>query len=59
MGCAYTGRELFGTVYLDAYSIGEHEVTAGQYRNFCKETGRTMPPAPRWDGTRRLGEYAW
>ncbi len=36
------------SVYLDAYYIGKYEVTVGQYRKFCTETGRQMPKAPVW-----------
>ncbi|MBI1924842.1 SUMF1/EgtB/PvdO family nonheme iron enzyme [Candidatus Poribacteria bacterium] len=35
-------------VYLDGYWIYKHEVTVAQYRKFCQETGRQMPPAPSW-----------
>lgn len=35
-------------VELDGYWIYKYEVTVKQYRTFCTETGRTMPPAPGW-----------
>ena len=35
-------------VYLDGYWIYRNEVTVAQYRKFCQETGRAMPPAPGW-----------
>ncbi|NLH99026.1 MAG: SUMF1/EgtB/PvdO family nonheme iron enzyme [Chthonomonadales bacterium] len=31
-----------------AYWIGKYPVTVAQYRRFCAETGREMPPAPDW-----------
>ncbi len=36
------------TVYLDSYLIYKTEVTVAQYRRFCADTGRKMPPAPPW-----------
>ncbi len=38
-------------VKLDAFRIGRHEITVGQYKAFCKETGRAMPGAPKWGWT--------
>lgn len=35
-------------VFLDAYYIDKYEVTVAEYRKFCQETGRNMPPAPSW-----------
>jgi formylglycine-generating enzyme required for sulfatase activity len=35
-------------VYLDGYWIYKYEVTVAQYRKFCEETTRKMPPAPEW-----------
>ena len=35
-------------VYLDAYYMYKTEVTRAQYRKFCQETGRAMPPNPEW-----------
>jgi formylglycine-generating enzyme required for sulfatase activity len=36
-------------VYLDGYWIYKYEVTVAQYRKFCNETGRQMPPVePSW-----------
>ena len=35
-------------VYLDGYWVYKCEVTVAQYRNFCSETGRTMPEEPQW-----------
>ena len=40
------------TVYLDGYWIYKYEVTAGQYRKFCRETGRKMPEQPEWSTDR-------
>ncbi len=36
------------SVTLNTYSIGKYEVTVGQYKAFCNETGRSMPEAPSW-----------
>ena len=33
---------------LPGYWIDKCEVTVAQYRNFCRKTGREMPPAPPW-----------
>lgn len=38
----------FHPVYLDGYWIYKTAVTVAQYRRFCEETGRQMPPAPPW-----------
>ncbi|MBI4871530.1 MAG: SUMF1/EgtB/PvdO family nonheme iron enzyme [Candidatus Riflebacteria bacterium] len=35
-------------VTLGPYSIGRTEVTWGQYRKFCRETGHSLPPAPAY-----------
>ena len=35
-------------VFLDTYYIDKYEVTVAQYRKFCQETGKSMPPAPPW-----------
>ena len=37
------------TVYLDKYYLGKHEVTLGQYKKFCTETGRWLPEQPDWN----------
>jgi len=34
---------------LEAFEIMKCPVTVGQYRAFCVETGRDMPPAPGWE----------
>ena len=34
-------------VTLTDFSIGKYEVTVAQYRQFCNETGRKMPPDPK------------
>jgi len=34
--------------HLPGYWIDKCEVTVAQYRRFCEETGREMPPAPPW-----------
>ncbi len=36
------------TVVLDDYWIYKFEVTVAQYRQFCRATGRAMPPRPAW-----------
>jgi sulfatase modifying factor 1 len=35
-------------IYLDGYSIYKTPVTVAQYRTFCWESGRPMPPWPEW-----------
>lgn len=35
-------------VYLDEYYISRTQVTVAQYRNYCTQEGRAMPPAPPW-----------
>ena len=35
-------------VDLSAYYIDKYEVTLGQYRNFCQQTGHVLPPKPEW-----------
>lgn len=35
-------------VYLDAYYIGKHEVTVGQYNDYAKDIGREMREQPSW-----------
>lgn len=37
-------------VRLDGFWMGRYEVTVGQYRRFCRETGRSMPPQPPGSG---------
>lgn len=36
------------SVTLSTYSIGKYPVTVREYRNFCDETGRKLPEAPKW-----------
>ena len=36
------------TVYLDSYWVYKYEVTVGQYRKFCSESGKQMPKMPSW-----------
>ena len=36
------------SVTVSDFSIGKFEVTVGQYKAFCNETGRSMPEAPSW-----------
>ncbi len=35
-------------VYVDGFWIDKYEVTVAEYRRFCRETGREMPPEPHW-----------
>ncbi|MFN8348788.1 MAG: bifunctional serine/threonine-protein kinase/formylglycine-generating enzyme family protein [Spirosomataceae bacterium] len=35
-------------VTLGSFWLGKTEVTVKQYRQFCQETNRTMPPPPTW-----------
>jgi len=35
-------------VSLDGFWMYKHEITVAQYRKFCQETGRQMPPLPKW-----------
>ncbi|MEI6513846.1 MAG: SUMF1/EgtB/PvdO family nonheme iron enzyme [bacterium] len=47
-------REMFADempqhkVQLDSYLLYKTEVTVAQYRKFCTETERNMPPEPEW-----------
>jgi formylglycine-generating enzyme required for sulfatase activity len=44
------------TVELGAYYLYRTEVTVSQYRKFCQDTGRAMPPEPVVDGA---GPWKW
>lgn len=44
--CGYLDEKPSHKVYLDGYWIYKYEVTVGQYRKFCQETGRSMPITP-------------
>jgi formylglycine-generating enzyme required for sulfatase activity len=35
-------------VYVDGFWMYRYEVTVAQYRKFCQETGRQLPPEPKW-----------
>lgn len=35
-------------VYVDGFWMYRYEVTVAQYRKFCQETRRQMPPEPKW-----------
>ncbi|MEW6684584.1 MAG: formylglycine-generating enzyme family protein [Candidatus Edwardsbacteria bacterium] len=45
----YNDEKPVHPVYLDKYYIGKYEVTVGQFRKFCKATGRKMPEQPNWN----------
>src|SRR5688572_28998985 len=47
--------------HLNAYYIYKNLVSIAQYRRFCAETGRKMPPQPDWKATTglRLHPPAW
>ncbi len=36
------------TIEINSFWMDKYEVTVGQYRKFCRETGRSMPPPPSW-----------
>jgi formylglycine-generating enzyme required for sulfatase activity len=38
----------FRKLAIDGYWIYKYEVTVGEYKIFCQETGHNMPPAPAW-----------
>ncbi|MDO8588022.1 MAG: SUMF1/EgtB/PvdO family nonheme iron enzyme [Armatimonadota bacterium] len=44
----FAGEKPQRKVYLDGCWIYKHEVTVAQYRRFCEETGRQMPPEQTW-----------
>ena len=48
-------------VYLDGYWIYKDDVTVGQYRKFCKATGRKMPVAPSsgWNDDHPVVNVTW
>jgi len=48
-------------VYLDGYWMYKHEVTVAQYRKFCEETYREMPPAPKsgWKDDHPMVMVTW
>lgn len=35
-------------ITLNSFYIGKYEITVGQYRAYCKDTGRTLPGLPDW-----------
>jgi formylglycine-generating enzyme required for sulfatase activity len=37
-------------VYVDEFYIDRHEVTNGEYKEFCDHTGKPYPPDPGWGG---------
>jgi len=45
---SFTNESPQHKVTLDSYWIYKYPVTVEQYRTFCKETNRPMPPLPRW-----------
>ena len=36
------------SVFLDSYLVYKYEVTVAQYRQFCEQTSRSMPKAPKY-----------
>ena len=49
-------------VYLDSFWIYKHEVTVGQYRKFCQETGHNMPsstPTGGWKDDHPMAYVSW
>ncbi len=50
------------TVVLSDYYIAKHETTVGLYKQFCKETNRTMPPLPTkewYEEYDQVGKWVW
>jgi len=41
----------FRKLTIDGYWIYKYEVTVAEFRKFCQETGRDMPPTPEWGWT--------
>lgn len=48
-------------VTLDAFFIYKYEVTVAQYRKFCGETHRAMPPEPpsKWQDNHPIANVMW
>jgi len=48
-------------VTLDSYYIYKYEVTVAEYRKFCEETHRAMPPEPswKWQDTHPIVNVTW
>ena len=36
------------TVTISSFKMGKYEVTVGEFKAFCKASGRDMPAAPSW-----------
>ena len=47
IGCTEKERPAHEVTVSD-FQISKYEVTVAQYRKFCTETGRGMPPFPEW-----------
>lgn len=58
----YADEKPIHKVTLSDYHIGKYEVTVGQYRKYCKESGTSFPSKPlrRWYVTHdNIREWAW
>lgn len=58
----YDDEKPIHKVTLSDYSIGKYEVTVGQYKKFCKETGYKFPGKPKktwYDEHDMIRDWAW
>lgn len=46
-------------VKLDGFYISKYEITVAQFKEFCKQTGRTMPEAPIKSAHGKVVYYQW
>ena len=45
---AFESEKPYHTVRLSSFLISETPITVSQYRDYCKASGKEMPPAPSW-----------
>ncbi len=58
----YDDERPIHNVTLSDYYIGKYEVTVGQYRKFCKETGHRFPAKPKrewYDEHENVKDWVW
>jgi formylglycine-generating enzyme required for sulfatase activity len=48
MGSTVEKDETPHSVTLSSFKMGKYEVTVGQYKNYCTDTGTAMPETPSW-----------